>query len=183
MSNAVTCFRDVLVLDGLGNPGVRTDVTIEGDRIGSVGQADGDADAEIDGAGLALAPGFIDVHTHDDTAVISAPDHACKTLQGVTSVVVGNCGYSAAPMNDDDFGFARFPRLADYLRRVEDAAPAVNVGSLVGHGTVRTAVMGLRTDRAPEPDERQRMVEIVAEAMEDGALGLSSGLAYEPGRW
>ncbi len=183
MSNAVTCFRDVLVLDGLGNPGVRTDVTIEGDRIGSVGQADGDADAEIDGAGLALAPGFIDVHTHDDTAVISAPDHACKTLQGVTSVVVGNCGYSAAPVNDDDFGFARFPRLADYLRRVEDAAPAVNVGSLVGHGTVRTAVMGLRTDRAPEPDERQRMVEIVAEAMEDGALGLSSGLAYEPGRY
>ena len=180
----ITRFQNVTVLDGSGAPGFVADVEIEDDRITAVGQTASAGDAvEIDGSGLALAPGFIDVHTHDDIAVIVYPDHACKTLQGVTSVVVGNCGMSAAPESDDPLGFSRHPRIADYLRRVDDAQPAVNVGALVGHGTVRAAVMGLTTDRAPDADEREAMMQHVAEAMEDGALGMSSGLAYEPGRY
>lgn len=179
----ITRFRNVTVVDGTGSPGFVADVEIEGDRIVAVGAAsDGDA-VEIDGTGLALAPGFIDVHTHDDIAVIADPDHGCKTLQGVTSVVVGNCGMSAAPTSDDPLGFSRHPRIADYLERVEEAGPAVNVGTLVGHGTVRAAVMGLRTDREPDDREREAMIGHVAAAMEDGALGMSSGLAYEPGRY
>lgn len=188
---AMTRFLDVTVFDGSGAPGFLADVEIKADRVVTVGarhEAISDADTdgaavEIDGTGLALAPGFIDVHTHDDIAVITAPDHACKTLQGVTSVVVGNCGMSAAPVSDDPLGFSRHPRIADYLRRVEQAGPAVNVGALVGHGTVRAAVMGLTTDRAPDAREREAMIEHVAAAMEDGALGMSSGLAYEPGRY
>ena len=123
------------------------------------------------------------MHTHDDLAVMTDPDHGCKTLQGVTSVVVGNCGMSAAPVSDDPLGFSRYPRLADYLRQVEVAGPAVNVGALVGHGTVRAAVMGLKSDRVPDDRERAAMIEHVAAALEDGALGMSSGLAYEPGRY
>lgn len=185
---AITRFRNVTVFDGSGAPGFEATVEIDGDRIVGVGDAS-DADAtevdatEVDGTGLALAPGFIDVHTHDDIAVIVNPDHGCKTLQGVTSVVVGNCGMSAAPASDDPLGFSRHARLADYLQRVEEAEPAVNVGALVGHGTVRAAVIGLTTDRAPDASEREAMIEHVAAAMEDGALGMSSGLAYEPGRY
>lgn len=179
----ITRFRNVTVFDGSGAPGFTADVEIDGDRIVNVGVATEANAHEIDGTGLALAPGFIDVHTHDDIAVMVHPDHACKTLQGVTSVVVGNCGMSAAPVSDDPLGFSRHPRVADYLRQVEAAEPAVNVGALVGHGTVRAAVMGLKTDREPDDLEREAMIQHVAAAMEDGALGMSSGLAYEPGRY
>lgn len=179
----MTRFLNVTVFDGSGAPGFVADVEVDGDRITGVGAASTTEAAEIDGSGLALAPGFIDVHTHDDIAVIVHPDHACKTLQGVTSVVVGNCGMSAAPTSDDPLGFSRHPRIADYFQRVEEAGPAVNVGALVGHGTVRAAVMGLTSDREPDDGERAAMIEHVAAAMEDGALGMSSGLAYEPGRY
>ena len=179
----LTRFCNVTVFDGSGAPGFVADVEIDGDRIVNVGTATGVAADEIEGSGLALAPGFVDVHTHDDLAVMTDPDHGCKTLQGVTSVVVGNCGMSAAPVSDDPLGFSRYPRLADYLRQVEVAGPAVNVGALVGHGTVRAAVMGLKSDRVPDDRERAAMIEHVAAALEDGALGMSSGLAYEPGRY
>ena len=179
----ITRFCNVTVFDGSGAPGFTADVEISGDRITSVGPPSGVEADEIDGSCLALAPGFIDVHTHDDIVVMTDPDHGCKTLQGVTSIVVGNCGMSAAPVSDDPLGFSRYRSLADYLRRVEAARPAVNVGALVGHGTVRAAVMGLKTDRAPDDRERQAMIRHVAVALEDGALGMSSGLAYEPGRF
>ncbi len=179
----ITRFCNVTVFDGSGRAGFTADVEIDGDRIVSVGPSTGVEADEFDGTGLALAPGFIDVHTHDDIAVMVDPDHGCKTLQGVTSVVVGNCGMSAAPVSDDPLGFSRYARLADYLREVESARPAVNVGALVGHGTVRAAVMGLKTDRGPNNREREAMIQHVVAALEDGALGMSSGLAYEPGRF
>ena len=118
-------------------------------RIVSIGGA-AEADETVDAKGMALAPGFIDVHTHDDLAVIHAPDHACKTLQGVTTVVVGNCGSSVAPFLENDPG-APYQRMGEYFEAVESAGPAVNVAALIGHGTIRTAVMGRKTAR--EADE------------------------------
>jgi N-acyl-D-amino-acid deacylase len=198
-------IENVTVIDGTGRPGFAGSVGIDGDRItelrggevsptGGGGGPDGgagDVGAEggrrtvtrIDGTGLVLAPGFVDVHTHDDTAVLFDPDLSCKTLQGVTSVVVGNCGVSTSPASDHSPGFTVHARVDDYLRAVAEAGPAVNVAALVGHGTVRAAVMGLKTARPAEPAELSAMAEHVARAMADGAIGLSSGLAYEPGRY
>ena len=187
MTEARLVFERVTVIDGTGAPGVSADVAVGGDRIiavtgaGSIG-AD-EPGARIDGAGLVLCPGFIDVHTHDDAAVLDDPDHGCKTLQGVTSVVVGNCGSSVAPVADAGFGGRSFDRMAQYFDALDEQPAAVNVGALVGHGTIRSAVMGLRTDRPAEPEEHTAMARHLTEALEDGAMGLSSGLAYEPGRY
>lgn len=174
---------NVTVIDGTGAAPSLADVAVAGDRIVDLAEAGSSAAPAVDGTGLVLSPGFVDVHTHDDLAVVLDPDHSCKTLQGVTSVVVGNCGISAAPASDHTPGLTTQDRIGDYLRTVEDAGPAVNVGTLIGHGAIRGAVMGLRTDRAPEPNELSAMLEHVAAAMDDGALGLSTGLAYEPGRY
>ncbi len=192
-------IEQATVLDGTGAPGFVGDVAVGDGRITAItGEAGRDAEREagpgggdgidpgaarIDGRGLVLAPGFIDVHTHDDTAVLVDPDHACKTLQGVTSVVVGNCGSSVAPMTEGGFGGTGFDRMGDYLAALDDRGPAVNVAALVGHGTIRTAVMGLRTDRRPDAAERAALLELLTGALDDGVVGLSSGLAYEPGRY
>ena len=183
---AALVFSNVTVVDGSGNEPSVGDVVVEGDRITSVGSAAPgrpDGAVVIDGAGLALAPGFIDVHTHDDVAVLADPDLGCKTLQGVTSVVVGNCGVSAAPASDHTRGFTVHERLADYFEAVTASRTAVNVASLVGHGAVRAAVMGLTNDAEPTPAHLDAMAERVAAAMDDGAIGMSTGLAYEPGRY
>ena len=177
-------FTGVTVLDGSGEEPFVGDVVVRGDRIERSGAPDdAGAGTVVDGRGLALAPGFIDVHTHDDVTVMVDPDLSCKTLQGVTSVVVGNCGISAAPASGHTRGFTVHERIDDYFRAVEDSGPAVNVASLVGHGAVRAAVMGLQNDADPSDAELGAMAELVAAAMADGTIGMSTGLAYEPGRY
>lgn len=177
-------ISSVTVVDGSGAPAFVASVDVRGDRITAVrtsGEAPAEAAHVIDGSGLTLAPGFIDVHCHDDYAVLVAPDHPCKTLQGVTSVVNGNCGMSPAPENEMVPGAPTFPRFADYFDRLESDPPAVNVATLVGHGAIRSGVMGLRTDRHPSRSERTQMAADLETALNDGVIGLSSGLAYEPG--
>jgi N-acyl-D-amino-acid deacylase len=183
-------IRGATVYDGTGAPGVVRDVVVRGDRIvDDDGAPDGE---ELDGRGLALAPGFVDVHTHDDGALLVDPELRCKTLQGVTTDVVGNCGMGIAP---HDIGLHLFgawtPGLADvppwdgyggYLARLDAEPPSLNVGVLIGHGTVRGAVLG-RHDVAPSAADLDAMRELVAEGMDAGALGLSTGLIYEPGRY
>ena len=182
-------IEDVTVIDGTGAPGFAADVEVWDERIVAVERREGDRAGGGGGGGdgpagkLVLAPGFIDVHTHDDTAVLADPDLGCKTLQGVTSIVVGNCGVSAAPASDHTPGMTVFGRMEDYHRAVAERGPAVNVAALVGHGAIRAAVLGLKTARPADPTEVAAMAEHVARAMEDGAVGLSSGLAYEPGRY
>lgn len=173
------------IVDGTGAEPVQGWVTIDGDRIVDIGEgaAPDGADERIDGTGLVLAPGFVDVHTHDDAAVIAAPDHACKTLQGVTSVVVGNCGISPAPASDHTPGFTVHESMAAYFDAVEEAQPAVNIAALAGHGTIRAKVMGLRNEAAATDDELAAMLDYLREAFAAGAIGFSSGLAYEPGRY
>ena len=105
MSEGELTFETVMVVDGTGSPGFVASVDVRGDRIVAVRRGEDDRPTlesaeEVDGAGLTLTPGFIDVHSHDDYAVLMAPEHACKTLQGVTSVVNGNCGMSPTPVNE-----------------------------------------------------------------------------------
>lgn len=192
-------IREVAIYDGRGAPPVTGDVAIEGDRIAAVGAVAGSGRATLDGRGLALAPGFIDVHTHDDFAALMYPGMAFKLEGGVTTCVVGNCGFGAAP-----YGAAMamaktlHPKLelpawqgyAGYMQHLEAQPPGVNIGVLVGHGTARLAAM--RADvrapagaenRAPTGPEMAAMKAILAEGLDAGALGLSTGLVYDPGRF
>jgi N-acyl-D-aspartate/D-glutamate deacylase len=189
MQSCETLIRGARVLDGSGGAPFDADVAVADGRIRFVGGAGAPhADTVVDAAGLTLAPGFIDVHTHDDTNVVRAPEMWPKLSQGVTTVIVGNCGISAAtarlrgvlpdPMNL--LGGAEsftFPTFASYVDAVSRALPAVNVAALVGHTTLRNNQMD-RLDRAATSDEIDAMRAELREALEHGALGLSSGLQY-----
>lgn len=183
-------LRGGTVLDGSGADGVTADVAIEGDRIAAVGKlAAASGGQEIDVTGLVVAPGFIDVHTHDDGALLLQPDMAPKVSQGVTTVIVGNCGISLAPELPagplppplDLIGAMeqRFHRFADYLDALEAAPAAANAAALVGHSTLRAGAMD-RLDRPASEREIIAMRERLADALESGAIGLSSGLWYAP---
>lgn len=184
-----TLIKQAEIYDGTSATPFIADVAIKQDRIVQLGQlANASAQQVIDGQGLALAPGFIDVHTHDDTNVIRFPHCLAKISQGVTTVIVGNCGISASPavlsgeppdpMNllgeQSDFVY---PTFAHYAAAVEQAKPAVNVAALVGHTTLRNNLMD-HLQRPATQAEIEQMRAALAEAMEQGALGLSSGLAY-----
>ena len=189
MQRCDTLIRNVSLLDGSGCDSVFADVAILGDRIHAVGQSLAyDASVTIEASGLTLSPGFIDVHTHDDTSVVLAPAMLPKLSQGVTTVIVGNCGISASPvlLRGDlpdpmnllgDADVFRYPTFADYVAAVAEARPAVNVGALIGHTALRNNHMD-RLDRVATADEIDGMRTQLQEALDGGALGLSSGLAY-----
>jgi N-acyl-D-amino-acid deacylase len=184
--------RGGTVYDGSGGAGFRADVGVRGDRVVEVGQVAGRGAVEIDAGGLAVSPGFIDVHTHDDFALLLHPEVDFKVMQGVTTVVTGNCGSGVVPF---EAGLERFgPRHPDarvrpwqgmrgYLERVDETQPSLNVAALVGHGTLRQAALGLKETRAPTARELDQMREWVREGVAAGAVGLSTGLIYEPGRY
>jgi N-acyl-D-amino-acid deacylase len=188
-------IRNGRVVDGMGAPAFPADVAIAGDRIALVGEVpEEDAGRTIDASGLVVAPGFIDVHTHDDLAVLNSPAVDFKTRQGVTTDIVGNCGIGAAPASEAfmDFynaalgailgpvGDRLWRTTEEYYQAVEEAGPSLNVASFVPHGTLRLLAMGLE-QRPPTPDEMAVMKEMLAQGMEAGALGLSTGLIYPPG--
>jgi N-acyl-D-amino-acid deacylase len=188
-------FRRVTVIDGSGAAGFTADVALAESRIAAIAsRLDGAAAEVIQGAGRVLAPGFIDVHTHDDRAVLDGAAVLPKVSQGVTTVVVGNCGVSLAPCPVPAGGepvpplnllgkaeaFA-YPRFADYRRHVETAPGPVNVAALVGHMTLRARALD-DLDRPATPAEIAAMRDDLAEALVAGALGLSTGLAYPPAR-
>ncbi len=184
-------FRNVRIIDGTGGPSRLGDVLVEGDRISHVGDVGtgGPAAVEIDGEGLCLTPGFVDVHSHDDGALLRHPGMEFKVAQGCTSVVVGNCGFSAAPAapgERDASGLIgvrpTWTDLAGFIAAVEEGKPAVNAVALVGHNSVRQLVMG-NERRDPTEAELAEMKQHVALAMEQGACGFSTGLIYEPGRY
>jgi N-acyl-D-amino-acid deacylase len=182
------------VVDGTGHPAVRADVGIANGRIVSVGQLDRRARRTIDASGLVVAPGFIDVHSHDDLAVVQSPGVEFKVMQGVTSDVVGNCGMGVAPVSPAfrryyetflasvlgetaDFGWAT---TREYYEVVESAGPSLNVACLVPHGLLRLAVMGMEP-RAASDAELVQMKDLLDQALAAGGIGLSSGLIYPPG--
>jgi N-acyl-D-amino-acid deacylase len=187
-------IRGGLVVDGTGAPAFPADVAVAGDRIAAVGEAHQGAVRAIDASGLVVAPGFIDVHTHDDLAVLRTPSVDFKVRQGVTTDIVGNCGMGAAPSSEAYLDFYRTvlgeilgPMAAlpwrtteEFYRAVEEAGPSLNVASFVPHSTIRFLAMGMET-RPPAPAEMAAMKELLAQGMEAGALGLSTGLIYPPG--
>ena len=185
-------IRNVRVLDGSGGAAYEADVEIDGGRITAIGRV-GAATREIDGHGACLAPGFIDTHAHDDGAFFRYPGMEFKLAQGVTTVVSGNCGFSAIPADPTKDAVAasggilagiegEFTDLRGYFKAALARKPAINNLMLVGHNTVRTMTMGME-QRGPNAAELATMRGHVERAMEQGACGFSTGLIYRPGRW
>jgi len=185
-------IRNTTVYDGSGSPLVRADVALRGDRIAAVGQQlGGEARTVLEATGLAVAPGFIDVHSHDDLAVLLTPEMDFKVMQGVTTDVVGNCGMGVAPYKAaglffrllyPDVELPRWQGYAGYLQALDRDPPSLNVAALVGHNTLRFAAMG-NAQRAPAAEELAQIRDALREGLEAGAIGFSTGLIYEPGRY
>ncbi len=187
------------VLDGAGNPWFRADVGLKDGRIAAVGRLRGAAAARtIDADGLFVCPGFVDMHTHSDLQLLANPAHEAKVHQGVTLDVLGQDGLSYAPVtsddvlaqlrrqlagwNDDPAGFDwSWRTVGEYLDRL-DQGIAINAAYLVPHGTVRMCVLG-QDDRAPTAAELEQMQALLAAGLDEGAVGLSSGLTYAPGMY
>lgn len=202
-------FRDAEVVDGSGGPSYRADVAIDGGRIAAIvkeGAAAGcqrpTARRVVDAEGLALSPGFIDMHAHSDLALLRDPDHSAKAAQGVTLEVLGQDGLSYAPVDDRTLDEVRrtiagwngdgsdldldWRTVGAYLDRLDGAhggrGIAVNAAYLVPQGTVRMYAVGWE-DRPATGSELDRMRQLVAEGLEQGAVGMSSGLTYTPGMY
>lgn len=184
-----TLILNTTVIDGSGAAPTRAAVAVTGDKISAVGKLPGySATVTIDAQGDILAPGFIDTHAHDDIAAIRKPEMLPKLSQGVTTVIVGNCGICAAPVRLENglpdpmnlLGEAndfRYPAFVDYVKAVDAARPAINIAALVGHTALRNNHMD-RLDRVATPAEIAAMRAELQEALDHGALGLSTGLAY-----
>lgn len=195
--SSLTLLCNGLLVDGDNTPGWLADVLMADDRIAAIAPAgaldtapwktDGQALTRVDCSGKVIAPGFIDVHTHDDAAVLDAPDMLPKLSQGITTVITGNCGISlvpmqtmapAAPLSLLGKKQFRFAGMASYASAVDALRPAVNVAALVGHTTLRMCHVD-DLERAASAPEIAAMQEDLAAAMADGALGLSSGVFYK----
>ncbi len=185
-------IRGADLIDGSGAPRYRADVGVRDGRITATGDLAGSSAARrLDLDGLALAPGFIDVHTHDDRLLLSEPAMTPKVSQGVTTVIVGNCGISLAPLGDatpavpplnlvagEDHGW-RFDSFARYFEALDAAAPAINCAALVGHTTLRARTMSA-LDRPADAREIAAMRALVEEALAAGVIGASTGTYYAP---
>ncbi len=187
------------VLDGTGAKAFRADVAVTGGRISHVGDlADLEAGRTVDCSGRLVAPGFIDIHSHSDFLVPGA-DHG-RLLepflrQGMTTLVGGNCGFSPAPVTErtrgpvteasrliaDDPIDLRWETMGEFLDAISAGGVAINVAQLVGHGAVRAAVSGHLNPATPTADELGEMEKLCRQALDDGCLGVSTGLGYPPG--
>jgi N-acyl-D-amino-acid deacylase len=183
------------IVDGAGNPWYIGDIGVAGKKIAKMGKIDkSECRRTIDAHGLYVCPGFIDIHTHSDITALVYPGCDSTLRQGVTTHLIGNCGSSAAPMKEPyvdlwktywgewagTFEKDEWRTFAQYLKVLERNGVGHNIAALVGHGAVRTAVLGAER-RAPSPKELKLMKSLVDEAMRSGAFGLSTGLVYPPG--
>jgi len=188
-------IRNATVIDGTRARRFKADIGVSGGKISRVGKIQEKGKTEIDASGKIAAPGFIDAHTHDDRLMLSSPDMAPKVSQGVTTVVAGNCGISLAPapngmkapvavpldLLDDAGGWFRFKTFKQYVEALKAKPAATNCAMLVGHSMLRVQTMD-DVDRPASKPEMARMQGMVDEAMAAGAIGVSTGLYYEPAR-
>ncbi|MFM9871985.1 MAG: N-acyl-D-amino-acid deacylase family protein [Fimbriimonadaceae bacterium] len=169
LQNYDLVIRNATIIDGTGNPGYHADIAITDNKIADIGIIPETGKTEIDAAGKVVTPGFIDVHTHAEN-VIEIPNAENFLRMGVTSIVIGNCGGSELD-------------LGAFFRKLETNPVSVNVASLFGHNTVRRSVMGGNFDRVPTSEELAKMEALTQRAMDDGAVGFSTGLIYLPGTY
>ena len=168
---ADTLIKNVLVYDGTGKKPFKADIRIKGDRIAAIGNLSAKAGESVrEEHGLALAPGFIDMHSHHDHGIFDDLDAEAVTRQGVTTVFVGQDGESNFP-------------LADFFSRLEKTPAAINFASMVGHATLRRQVMGKDLYRPSTPEELKKMEDLLGHELDAGGFGLSSGLEYEDGHF
>ena len=183
------------VFDGLGNEAQQTDIGIKGDFIKAIGNLPTtQAKTIIDAKDLAVCPGFIDAHEHSDICLLVNPKAESSIRQGITTLVSGNCGGSPFPVDDEIFEEMKrdlkevfkidltWTDINGFFSKLEETGIALNYSSLVGHGTIRGVAMGYN-DRPPSENELERMKLMVAENIEGGAIGLSTGLEYAPGSY
>ena len=189
-------IRNGSVIDGTGSPMFRADVAVKGNSIVAVGEVTGEASREVEASGKVVTPGFIDLHTHSDNSFLIDPYADSKLTQGVTLELMGNCGMSyCAPLNENTMDELRsrtekyaldfkptWTSMDGYLTELEKSGSTINVAARVGHGTVRRVVMGMDARNATL-EETDRMTGIVAESLDAGALGMSTGLWYAPGSY
>jgi len=191
--NSVLLIKNGKIVDGTGKPSFIADIQIAGDKIIKIGKINYSERNTIDAEGLVVSPGFIDIHDHSDSTLLADGRAKSLILQGVTTTIIGNCGYSLAPINENTLdillGNWLFPMpkieitwrsFGDFLSRLEKTPLSINVAALVGHGTIRIYVLGM-DDRKLSNKEIRIMKKLTFEAMTDGAFGLSTGLAYPPG--
>lgn len=179
-----------LLIDGSGSHRRPADVAISGERIAALGNLAGvKAKRIIDAGGMVVCPGFIDIHAHGEEQLLSTPGAEAKTMQGITTMLGGNCGISAAPVTGPLAAFAgavftgvdiTWSSFEQFFDRVEAEGAAINLACLVGNATIRACVLGMDA-RQPNPIELIEMKRLVAQAMQQGAFGFSSGLVYAPG--
>jgi N-acyl-D-amino-acid deacylase len=186
-------IRNATVIDGSGAPRYAADIALRGEKIVAIGRDLPRAEREIDATGLVAAPGFIDAHTHDDRLMLSAPDMSPKVSQGVTTVVAGNCGISLAPaprgmakpvtppldLLDNEGSWFRFPTFSSYIEALEASPAATNCALLVGHSALRVQTVS-DLNRAATRAEEAEMRRLAEDALAAGAIGISTGLWYEP---
>lgn len=194
----MTAIVNGTVIDGTGAPAYAGDVVVDGDRIvdvvprGGLSVAAQGGMETVDASGCLVTPGFIDSHTHSDAYLVMEPDAPSKITQGVTTEINGQCGGSVAPRYGEarlssDWASILGPRLtwrslAEYREVLAEAKPAVNTVQFIGHNTLRSSVVGY-AGRAATPDELERMKRLLAESMDEGGWGLTTGLIYQPGRY
>ncbi|MFX0097597.1 MAG: amidohydrolase family protein [Candidatus Hodarchaeota archaeon] len=185
--------KNGLVVDGSGNPWFKADLAIDNGRIIKIGRISASkAEKVIDATGLKVSPGFIDMHSHSDLALLVNPRAESKIRQGITTEVIGNCGFSLAPIvpGKTDLVKREYGPLADeitwdwstfqeYCDKLNTQGISVNVAPLVGHGVLRKNVMGFE-NREPTKDELSEMKTLLVESMKAGAFGISTGLIYPP---
>src|SRR5206468_7570248 len=183
------------VIDGTRAPRFEADIGVSSGRISRIGKLTEKGEIEIDASGKIAAPGFIDAHTHDDRLMLSAPDMAPKVSQGVTTVVAGNCGVSLAPaprgmpkpvtpplnLMDSEGTWFHFKSFREYVEALRAQPPATNCALLVGHSMLRVQTMD-DLEKPASPREISSMRSMVEEALAAGAIGVSTGLYYEPAR-
>ncbi len=188
-------IKNGTIIDGTGAPWIKADLVIKDDKIAKMGEIKEDAETVLDAKGLVVSPGWIDVHVHADHTILGNPEGLSYTHQGITTVTMGNCGLSTYPLSeehrDDLIEYLKpftggiqmdydWSNMKEFNQRIMRKGTSLNLVPFVGHGSIRIAALGFE-NRSPDESEMEKMKQLLAEAMQQGSHGMSTGLGYPPG--
>lgn len=204
MADADILIKNGFIVDGTGNPGFRGDIAVKGDKIVEIStRINTGAEKIIDAKGDMVSPGFIDPHVHEETVALHDGLFEVFLKQGVTTTINGNCGHSVTPLDSSNVyeyyylnGLIsreakekynreqpKWSNFKEYCAVIRDKGTNINLGLLLGHGTIRWTAMGGSKDRKPTEEEEKEILQYIREGMEQGAFGISTGLSYIPSRY